>query len=235
MFSEFIRKKIAKFMAIVMLVSNISPAIAIHHIVNPEYNVRIEKRDILNPVTGAIVQGFLVEAGKLIEEQAVQTYQTIFSQVVAPFMVSTAAIQSSVTATTAALYEILQKVQAETQQSTPLKDTDTRDELSRETSNPEGATQSSATDMVETELSRGFCLSIPELGDLLISHDGDVVFGTSAGIQKSLRIVAPSQVILNNATAKHIDVEATAAFLMGKGDATIDFLISALLRLLSYI
>lgn len=270
MFSELIKKKVAKFMAIIMLICNISPAIAMQRIIYPEYSERMERRNVLNPVTGAMVQGFLVEAQKLVVEQAVQTYQTIFSQVVAPFMLATAAIQTGMMATAVTLYEILQKTKAETQQiglsGIPQQPLETAEELDDDidsyslremepklvreinadaecessaeeedllrakTPNIEEEPQSSTTSTVGTELSRGFCLSIPELGDLLISHEGDVVFGQrDAGsghalLGKSLRITAPSQIILNNATAKHIDVEVTTAFLMGASTASIDFL-----------
>lgn len=270
MFSELIKKKVAKFMAIIMLICNISPAIAMQRIIYPEYSERMERRNVLNPVTEAMVQGFLVEAQKLVVEQAVQTHQTIFSQVVAPFMLATAAIQTGMMATAVTLYEILQKPKAETQQiglsGIPQQPLETEEELDDDidsyslremepklvreinadaecessaeeedllrakTPNIEEEPQSSTTSTVGTELSREFCLSIPELGDLLISHEGDVVFGQrDAGsghalLRKSLRITAPSQIILNNATAKHIDVEVTTAFLIGASTASIDFL-----------
>jgi hypothetical protein len=88
MFSESIRKKIARVMAWVFLFTNVSPALGMQRV--HDYNVRVEKREILNPVTGALVSGFLIEAQKLVtqtvEAAAVQFYQTVFSQLVAPFI-----------------------------------------------------------------------------------------------------------------------------------------------------
>ena len=107
------------------------------------------------------------------------------------------------------LYEILEKVKAEVKE----------EAIMAPSSFP------MAPKSLETELSRGFCLAIPELGDLLISHEGDVVFDNKAKkIDKTLKISAPSQVILNNTSAKNIEVEATAAFLTGKSKASIESL-----------
>jgi hypothetical protein len=113
MFSESLRKKIARVMAWVFLCTNVSPAFAMHV---PDYNVRVERREILNPVTGAMVSGFLIEAQKLVtqtvEMAAVQAYQTVFSQIVAPFMMMAATVQLGMAAS---LQEILQKAKAEAQ------------------------------------------------------------------------------------------------------------------------
>jgi hypothetical protein len=273
MFSESFRKKIARVMAWVFLFTNVSPAFGMNI---PEYNVRIERRQVLNPVTGAMVSGFLMEAQKLIVQTAVttmaaaaQTYQTVFSQMVAPFMLATATIIQN----GANLYEILQKAKAEAQifgtvpklsgergseaaslEKLPVPSSKASEEMSSLSSgsSEEAASSSSefsgkapsagefsprkydvsgeflpesaVTREIETTISRGFCLSIPELGDLLISHEGDVVFDAQKSIEKSLRISAPAQVVLNNTRAKDIDVEATAAILTGKSKADINSL-----------
>jgi hypothetical protein len=134
--------------------------------------------------------------------QKAYAYKTIFDQVVAPFMVASAMHMSAM----AKLYEILQTVKATviTESSPQLR------EESEPESEPEHEIEpeESATEEIETQLSRGFCLNISELGDLLISHEGDVVFDSGKLIEKSLRITAPSQVILNDTKATDIEVEA---------------------------
>lgn len=52
----------------------------------------------------------------------------------------------------------------------------------------------------------------PEIGELLISHEGDVVFSGSSPINKSVKITAPRQVVLDGAEAKEMELEAAAAF-----------------------
>lgn len=177
------------------MLTNICPAFTMR----PEYDIRVERQIRLNPVTQMKEVGFTVLAQKLVES----TYQTIVNQFITPFMLlATLAQQSDQYQRTEEkkqpqeefeeapqLFEILEKVKAEVSQGA----------IMAPSSFP------IAPKPVETELSRGFCLAIPELGDLLISHEGDVVFDNKAKkIDKSLKISAPSQVILNDTSAKNI-------------------------------
>ena len=201
--SESLKKKVARLLVYVMLTTDVAPAMAMSAM--PEYDVHIEKRILTHPETGIEQTGFMITAQKLVTETISgvirQTYQTIFDQVVAPFMVAATVLQSTVVP---ALFEILQKASVELKR----KKDDSVEE----------------TKTTETQISHGFCFSIPEIGNLLISHDGDVVLETEKSLQKSLKISAPFQVILNNATAKDIEVEATSAMLTGRNEADINSL-----------
>ncbi|MDR3224644.1 MAG: hypothetical protein LBT03_03715 [Holosporales bacterium] len=59
-----------------------------------------------------------------------------------------------------------------------------------------------------------FCLSIPELGELFISHDGDVIFDNKEAAGRSMRIIVPRQLILSCVTG-NVEVEADSAVLTG--------------------
>ena len=215
MFSKSLKKEVARFLVCVMMLTNISPAFTML----PEYDIRVERQVRLNPVTQMEEVGFTVLAQKLVES----TYQTIVNQFITPFMLLATIAQQSgwyqqtekkkqrqeESEKSPQLYEILEKVKAEVKEEAIMAP----------------SSFSIAPKPLETELSRGFCLAIPELGDLLISHEGDVVFDNKAKkIDKTLKISAPSQVILNNTSAKNIEVEATAAFLTGKSKVSIESL-----------
>lgn len=122
-------------------------------------------------------------------------YKTLIDQVIYPFM----QVATAMTAT-AKLYEVLQDIQATI------------------SANPNSSKQ------VKTQLSRGFCLSVPELGDLLISHEGDVVFTGNSPINKSVKITAPRQVVLDGINAHEMELEATAAFVTSHHSGKIDSL-----------
>ena len=95
-------------------------------------------------------QALIVTAQQLVQNTLITgavMYKTLIDQVIYPFMQVTTAMTA-----TAKLYEALQDIQATL------------------------SADSNSSKQVKTQLSRGFCLSVPELGDLLISHEEDVVF-----------------------------------------------------------
>ena len=160
----------------------------------PEYVINVEQRQ--NELGQMMLA---IKAQQLVQSTLVAgalVYKTMVEQVVSPFMQMTTAM----VAATAKLYEVLQKVQASVSaDKTPPK-------------------------TVQTQLSRGFCLSIPELGELLISHEGDVVFSGSSPINKSVKITAPRQVVLDGVNTKEMELEAAAAFITKNHSGKIDTL-----------
>ena len=217
MFSEVIKREITKLMLAIFVYTNLSPAFCMQGM--SEYVVNVERREKLNDITKEITKGFAIQViQREIVQQALQqttftpqepTEKILFEKdFVVPFMALAAYTASQITEQ-AKLIEILQNVKA----------TIESEKDSQKNSEPVIETQ-----QLETQISRGFCLNIPELGDLLISPDGDVVFDTSKFIGAPLKISAPSQVILNNANASDIEVEAAAAILTGKTTAKINSL-----------
>ncbi|MDR3223974.1 MAG: hypothetical protein LBT03_00070 [Holosporales bacterium] len=68
-----------------------------------------------------------------------------------------------------------------------------------------------------------FCMNIPELGELFISQDGDAVFSNRNATGKSIKIITPRQLVLNDITGD-IEVEADFAVLTGKTKASLNSL-----------
>lgn len=196
MFSELIKREVTKLILVVFLYTNLSPAFCMQGM--PEYVVNVEHRQIASKESAEMQTVFAVTAMQLVQKSAAVFYKTITEQIIYPFM--TAAMATLETG--ARLYEILQNVK----------------------SNISEIEQTSKSYETETQISRGFCLNIPELGDLLISHDGDIILDAKEQLKRSVRVVAPGQVILNGVIAKDIEVESTAAMLTGKTSAKIDSL-----------
>ena len=196
MFSELIKREVTKLILAVFLYTNLSPAFCMQGM--PEYVINVEHRQIGNKERAEMQTAFAVKAMQLVQESATVVYKTITEQLIYPFM--TAAIVTLEAG--ARLREILQNVKASISETEPT----------------------SKSCETETQISRGFCLNIPELGDLLISHDGDIILDAREQLKKSVRIVAPKQVILNGIVAKNIEVESTAAILIGKTTTKIDSL-----------
>lgn len=197
MFSELIKREITKLILVIFLYTNLSPSFCMQGM--PEYVINIERRQVGKEESTEIQTAFAVTAMQLIQEGMATVYKTIVDQIIYPFMLATTmTLEASVR-----LYEVLQNVKANI---------------------TDGEKETLDSDEINTEISRGFCLNIPELGDLLISHDGDVVLNAERQLEKSIRIVAPKQVILNGVIAKDIEVESTAAILTGKTSAKIDCL-----------
>lgn len=113
-------------------------------------------------------------------------YETIIHQFLSPFMSSSKSIRS------ANIYELLQNTTAEIK-------------IKGKKNNKR----------IKTELSRGYCLSIPELGDILILHQGDIILSNIEKFIPSMKIVTPANVILENTFINNIEVEATSIFLTG--------------------
>jgi hypothetical protein len=176
-----------------------------------DYVVNIERRAFQHPQTNEIVaRGFAVQVlQKVLVEQA-YVYKTILDQIIAPFMAATVAVATEA----ARLYEILQKVTATVEV----------EETKIEEIPEEGEPSIPGPQKVETELSRGYCLEMQGVGDLLISPEGGVVFEAKKAIGKTIRITAPSQIILKDTIAKDIEVEAIAAIVKGGTKASIDSL-----------
>ena len=196
MFSELIKREVTKLILVVFLYTNLSPAFCMQGM--PEYIVNVEHRQIASKESAEMQTVFAVTAMQLVQKSATAVYKTITKQIIYPFM--TAAMVTLEAG--ARLYEILQNVKA----------------------NVNKIEQASKSYETETQISRGFCLNIPELGDLLISHDGDIILDAKEQLKRSVRVVAPRQVILNGVIAKDIEVESTAAMLTGKTSAKIDSL-----------
>ena len=80
---------------------------------------------------------------------------------------------------------------------------------------------------VDTTISRGFCLNIPKIGSLLISHNADIVIkirdsDEKKSTPKSLYIETLGQVILNPANAKLLDLDIiSSATVISGGDNAI--------------
>ena len=72
-----------------------------------------------------------------------------------------------------------------------------------------------------TQLSWGHSVDIPGLGQVILSHDGNVLFNPLETCNSSIHIEVPSMLLLNSAKYTDIDVEATAAFLINS-KATLD-------------
>ena len=72
-----------------------------------------------------------------------------------------------------------------------------------------------------TQLSWGHSVDIPGLGQVMLSHDGNVLFNPLETCNSSIHIEVPSMLLLNSAKYTDIDVEATAAFLINS-NATLD-------------
>lgn len=72
-----------------------------------------------------------------------------------------------------------------------------------------------------TQLSWGYSVDIPELGQLMLSHEGNVLFNPLETCNSSIHIEVPSTLLLDNAQYTDIDVVATAAFLINS-KATLD-------------
>jgi adhesin HecA-like repeat protein len=245
-FSESLKREVTKVVLAAFVYTNLSPAFCMQAPrAMTEYIVDIQRRQIIDDATQQMMQGFAVQVlqRQMVQQAAativaatattaaavVQTayvYQTICEQVVAPFVM----LNMMQTAGIAKLYEILQNVKAtvESQAKTALftEKTPPQQNVAETAVAETNAAETPKTEIktVETAVSHGFCLNIPELGDLLISHDGDVVFDSTKSIGKSIKIKTPAQLILNNMTATDIDVEATAAILTGKTKVSINSL-----------
>lgn len=123
----------------------------------PEYVINVEHRHITSKESAEMETVFAETARQLVQESATVAYKTITEQLIYPFM--TAAMMTLEAG--ARLCEILQNVKA----------------------NISGKEQTSKSCETETQISRGFCLNIPELGDLLISHDGDIILDTKENLK----------------------------------------------------
>ncbi len=88
MFTESFRKKIAKFLLVIMLVTNISPVFAMQR---PDYQVTVQRRNVLNDVTGCMTPYLFIEAFKLTEQMvsdvSTMIYQSICSQMIMMSMI----------------------------------------------------------------------------------------------------------------------------------------------------
>ena len=214
MFSEVLNREISKLVLVIFIYTSLSPAFCM--VQHPEYVVKIERKQISSAEEEIQKDAFEISVEQPVNQQGVTStvmqalpivYETVFKKIVAPFMASTLSFMAQ-KIEAEKLYEVLQKVKME---------------VCSENSGNEFKTD--VQNEIETEISRGFCLTaIPELGDLLISHDGDVVFNTEKTLGKSFKIIAPKQVILNNTTASDIEVEASSVILTGDTKSRINSL-----------
>ena len=206
MFSEIIKREITKLMLAIFVYTNLSPAFCMQGM--SEYVVNVKRTNIQNDTTQEITKGFAIQVlqRQIVQQVAQQanamaqawTEKILFEKAIYPFIVMAAYNAAQMTAM-AKLTEILQnvKVVGEEKKDQQLDTVETKE--------------------MNTLLSRGFCLSIDGLGDLLLTNDGDIVLSGSSdtpqNLSKSLKVISPSLVVLDNVIAKSIDVESTAAVL----------------------
>lgn len=235
MLAEF-RNKINAVVARVVLFSffifNVSPVFGDL----AEYEVTIQKSHQIQE-DGVQADGFLVEARKLATPEAPMgelsdgielVYETILSKFITPFMSNIVPDVSNLSGQTT-ISEVLEKVNAVIKPSS--KESEQEDaagkdgeDLSVVESTENDELESKQDLEVNTDVSSGFCLDLPEVGSLLISHDGDVIFNGTKDIQKSIKISGPSKIILNNMHAKDVELEGAAAILCNKNSAQFESL-----------
>ncbi|ORX43506.1 hypothetical protein BCR36DRAFT_415521 [Piromyces finnis] len=168
-------------------------------VLQPEYIIKIEKNAIFNEETNEKLDRFSVRVQKLIDRD----YTEIENQFISPFMDDTELSCLS------NLREIMEDITAEItipndqKKSTLNTNEITSSNISSETENEEHIKK------IKTKISRGFCLTIPGFGYLIISHNGDVVVNNEI-IINSMRIISPSHVIIKNIKSEIIEIEASS-------------------------
>ncbi|KAI5530560.1 hypothetical protein TVAGG3_0339860 [Trichomonas vaginalis G3] len=128
-----------------------------------------------------------------------RSYRTILNHALSTFLLS-----KPIKVGTTQLYELIEKVTIQT-------------------SNPEES--QFPTEPVNTELSRGFCISLPELGDFIISHDGNIIINGNENMKdKTVEIISPNQVVLQNVPQSNLIIEATAVLVLDESNIQLNSL-----------
>jgi len=178
----------------------------------PEFIIKIEKKVVLSAETNDRLDGFNIKVQQLVDT----VYIDLVNQFITPFMNNIELSHMS------NLKEILEDINAEI--------TIQNDSEPSTSNNNDGISSSNEfikkdeeehIKKIKTEISRGFCLTIPELGYLIISHSGDIIVNNETKLE-SLRIISPSHVIIKKVTSKILEIESTSLSFMDNQSFNID-------------
>jgi hypothetical protein len=78
-------------------------------------------------------------------------------------------------------------------------------------------------EIASPDISRGYCITIPDIGDVLISHGGDVVFNGTK-ITHPMYVSCPSSVVLKDTDAGRMTISSSSVVLINQKKTTIDSL-----------
>ncbi|MDR0741847.1 MAG: hypothetical protein LBE98_00060 [Puniceicoccales bacterium] len=159
----------------------------------PEYSIEVEN--------GEYDESFIVR----VVQRSTDMCNVLVDTVVSPFMVQSGAGEAMMETSTTMLAEVKELIQSE------------------EYSTSDGEEFSNMPSATSKDLSRGYCITIPDVGDVLISHGGDVVFN-GAKITHPVHVSCPSSVVLKDTDAGRMTITSSSVVLINQRKTTIDSL-----------